>query len=207
MQIQLQLLKVKSLISIHPFSSTYPGSGWGNSRLGRLFQTTVSPSNVSESQSQSVFLYCSSNRKFVAAPTGGGDQTLNPSSRFWVYSAISSHLHLPGETSTGRSPGGIQMSEPPLLAPFNAKEQQLYSNLPSDVLTLYLRPSPATLLRTAISFFPSLPRTNEQKWGKTKLLIHQSLNVPTLTTHLSQLTLSFIQLIRNCYTLLTMGWS
>lgn len=55
------------------------------------------------------------------------------------------------------------MSEPPLLAPFNAKEQQLYSNLPSDVLTLYLRPSPATLLRTAISFFPSLPGTNEQK--------------------------------------------
>lgn len=55
------------------------------------------------------------------------------------------------------------MSEPPLLSPFNAKEQQLYSNLPSDVLNLYQRLRPATLLRTTISFFPSLPRANEQK--------------------------------------------
>lgn len=43
-----------------------------------------------------------------------------------------------------------QVPKPPQSAPFNGKEQWLYSELPREFLTLTLQPSPATLQRNLI---------------------------------------------------------
>ncbi|KAK0151092.1 hypothetical protein N1851_007783 [Merluccius polli] len=67
-----------------------------------------------------------------AAPAYKSSQAqYNPSTEFWVYVDVSYQLDMPGKGKVPRRHPD-PMPEPPQLAPFNTKEQRLYSKLPLD---------------------------------------------------------------------------
>ncbi len=96
----------------------------------------------------------------------------NPSSMFWVYPGFSYQLDVPSKPPNEGRRHPYQMPGPPQLAPFDTKEQRPSCWI-SELLTLPLRLSPATLRRKlisaacvrSISFFWSVPKACYRRWG------------------------------------------
>ncbi|XP_056157043.1 uncharacterized protein LOC130131390 [Lampris incognitus] len=97
-----------------------PGSGRGGSKLSRALQTSLSPATPSSASSgPKVF---PGQIGHVVPPASSGSTPGSPPS--WTC------LENPQRKAPRRHPN--QMPEPPHLAPFDAKEQRLYSALPPD---------------------------------------------------------------------------
>lgn len=119
----------------HPLSSAYPKLSSSGSRLSRALQMSSSPAAIS-SCSWKKPKACPNQIRYIISPVASGDTWRSLPS--WTC-LVNLHREAPRRHL-------IQMPKTPQLAPFNTKEQQVYSQLSPDVtLSLWKKVISATL--------------------------------------------------------------